>query len=179
VRSRGKNKSAIFIENELQFKGIFDKYFSGLIRFANRYVLNSAIAEDIVQGVFIELWEKRATIFLIDNSIQAYLYLAVKNRCLNEIRNQHIKDTINLRYSLALLVARNDNHEHTSYEKELTNAINRLPPVVRLTINLRYFEGKSVHEISSMLRVSKNTVKTNLKTAKSKLKSNLGKRKNT
>jgi RNA polymerase sigma-70 factor (ECF subfamily) len=179
VRLRGKNKGSIFIENELQFKGIFDKHFSGLIRFANRYVLNRPIAEDIVQGVFIELWEKRDTIFSIDNSIQAYLFTAVKNRCLNEIRNQHVKDTNNFRYSLAMLVARDENHEHSRDEVEVTSAINLLPPVVRRTINLRYFEGKSIHEISAILNVSKNTVKTNLKRAKSKLKTNLGKRKNT
>ncbi|MCX8491532.1 MAG: sigma-70 family RNA polymerase sigma factor [Cyclobacteriaceae bacterium] len=172
------NNKASFIESELQFKGIFDKHFSGLVRFANRYVLNRTLAEDIVQGIFIELWEKRATIFLIDNSPQVYLFTAVKNRCLNEIRNQHVKDANTLRYSWAILVARDNNHEPMINEDKLINAIKQLPPIVRQTINLRYFEEKSIHEISSILSVSKNTVKTNLKRAKSKLRFHLGKRRN-
>ncbi len=165
---KSKNKAS-FIETELQFRGIFDKYFSGLVRFANRYVLNRQIAEDIVQGVFVELWEKRTNIFLIDNSLKVYLFTAVKNRCLNEIRNQHIKDANNMRYALAIVISHHKNENLISHHDEITNAIKRLPHAVQLTINLRYFQEKSIEEISSMLGVSKNTVKTNLKRAKSKL----------
>jgi RNA polymerase sigma-70 factor (ECF subfamily) len=69
------------------FKRLFDLYYSPLCEYASRYV-SDADAEDLVQEYMISLWENRETL-VIETSLKAYLFAAVKYRCLNVVR-QHL-----------------------------------------------------------------------------------------
>ena len=72
--------------NKQLFNQLFTDYYVNLCRFAYTYVKNNDISEEIVQEVFIALWEQRAA-FSINTSVRSFLYTSVKNRSLNHIRN--------------------------------------------------------------------------------------------
>lgn len=75
--------------DRLAFKQIFDAFYKGLLLFAKSFVSESDVAEDLVQEVFVKLWEKRAT---IENAstIKAFLYVSVRNRALNHFKKKKI-----------------------------------------------------------------------------------------
>lgn len=157
-----------------RFKLLFDTHYRKLVIFANSFVLNLAAAEDIIQTVFVEIWQNGA--WKSESiSIKSYLYTAVKNRCLNEIRNVNVKDAHNLQYVQAMLdVWEDGEREDDDLMTELRKCIELLPAQVRRIIELRYFEGKSVSETASILRVSPNTIKTQIKRGRANLKERLG-----
>jgi RNA polymerase sigma-70 factor, ECF subfamily len=160
------------LEDEIAFKSIFDAHYQRLVLFADSFIWNTAAAEDIVQTVFTELWQqgtwKDRTL-----ATQPYLYKAVKNRCLNEIRNQNVRDSHNLRYVQAMLNVWEDGDDSQALLEELKKCICNLPEQVRRTIELRYFHGKSVSETAGILNVSENTVKTQIKRGRATLKLSL------
>lgn len=69
------------------FEGLFREYFSPLMAFAMKFLTDEDNAREVVQGVFIRLWEKREEIDL-SNSLKSYLYRSVHNRSLNMIRDR-------------------------------------------------------------------------------------------
>jgi RNA polymerase sigma-70 factor (ECF subfamily) len=158
---------------EEAFKAIFDAHYQRLVLFADSFVLNTSAAEDIVQTIFTDLWQSGRW----QNpslATQAYLYAAVRNRCLNEIRHQNVRDTHNIRYVQAMLNVWDDGEDGEALLDALKKSISRLPEQVRHTIELRYFHGKSIAETAAILHVSENTVKTHIKRGRATLKLSLG-----
>ena len=78
--------SRLFRRNNLNFEELFVAQHDALARFAVRFVFEPAIAEDIVQGVFVYLLENANKIDL-KKSVETYLFGAVKNACLNHLRD--------------------------------------------------------------------------------------------
>ncbi|MDR0698796.1 MAG: RNA polymerase sigma-70 factor [Tannerella sp.] len=74
------------------FKKLFERYYSPLCEYASRYVPD-ADAEELVQEYMIYLWEKRETL-VIEVSLKAYLFAAVKYRCLNAIKQRLYRERI-------------------------------------------------------------------------------------
>jgi len=156
------------LTDEAAFKSIFDGNYQRLVLFADSFLLNTSAAEDIVQNIFADFWQsgiwKNKEV-----SLKGYLYKTVKNRCLNEIRNQNVRDSHNLRYVRAMLNVWEDGENDHTLLSALTKSLNKLPNQVRRAIELRYFESKSVSETAYILNVSENTVKTQIKRGKNRL----------
>lgn len=167
LESTASDKS-ILLDSD-RFKLLFDAYYRKLVIFADSFLLNTAAAEDIIQSIFADVWQsgvwKNSSI-----SIQSYLYTAVKNRCLNEIRNRNVKDTHHLQYVHAMLNVWENDESDDALLEELKKCVAALPAQVRLTIELRYFEGKSVTETANILQVSPNTIKTQIKRGRANLR---------
>lgn len=73
------------------FAAIMERYMARLILFAHRMVGTRDLAEDIVQNVFIQVWERRTTIDPA-RPIKSYLFRAVQNRALNERKAARVRD---------------------------------------------------------------------------------------
>ena len=77
------------------FENIYLSYFPKMKRFAQEYVISEQDAENIVQDMFAELWEKRE-MFTCQTIRIAYLFTIIKNKCLNRLRHKTIAlETIN------------------------------------------------------------------------------------
>jgi len=151
-----------------RFKLLFDTYYRKLVVFADSFLFNQQAAEDIVQSIFVDIWQ--SDIWQNESvAIHSYLYKAVKNRCLNEIRNRNVKDSHNLQYVQAMLNVW-EGDEDDALMDELRKSVASLPSQVRRIIELRYFEGKSVSETATILKVSTNTIKTQVKRGRANLK---------
>ena len=72
---------------------MFEAYFPRLCRFAAQYVDSENRARDVVQEVFLQLWERRRK-WTVRSSLKAYLYQAVRNRALNRVRQKNTKHEV-------------------------------------------------------------------------------------
>lgn len=152
----------LFRRNNLNFEKLFVARHDALVRFAIRFVFEPAIAEDIVQGVFVYLLENADKIDL-KKSVETYLFGAVKNACLNHLRDLKIKDKHQLLYVDAVLKLSEENIDfEEEIIKEIAVIIKTLPPRMYEIIYRKYFLEMSVKEIATDLSISENTVKVQL-----------------
>lgn len=160
--------------DEASFRAVFNEFYVPLVHFANTYLLDRDEAEDVVQGVFIGVWEKSDQL-RIDVSIDAYLFTSVRNRCLNRLKKLRIKDQNDLLFIEGLINYQPQNERvNVHLEEKLKEAIQKLPEQTRKVIQLKYSQDKKISEISELLNVSENTVKTQLQRGKAKLRMEMG-----
>jgi len=163
--------------NQAVFEQLYSDYYPRLVSFANGYLYDIDESKELVQNFFINFWLKISEV-KIESSIQAYLFTAVKNRCLNHIKNLNVTDRKKLQYIEASLQSQlviSPNNQLQELESQLMVEIEKLPPQIKKILFLKYFKGNKRHEIAKILGVSENTVKTQLQRGKKKLKSVLDK----
>ena len=151
----------------LEFEALFKRYFRPLTVFAMQYVKIREVAEDIVQDLFLYLYEKE-DFADHDNSDGHYLYRLVRYRCLNYIEFQNIRKKTNpeTRPNFA-----NNPHDplesvmQIELEHKYLQSIEALSPKCREVFEKSRLEGKRNQEIADELRLSKRTVETHISQA--------------
>ena len=93
------NQDRLINGDEKEFKSLFDLLYVGMVQQATFYTNDFAVAEDVVQEVFVRLWEKRGELKSVQN-LEGYLLLSVKNRCLNYLEHQQVVDKYKQYYLL-------------------------------------------------------------------------------
>jgi RNA polymerase sigma-70 factor (ECF subfamily) len=168
-----KENSVVYtdcIQND--FDRIYLSYFYRLHRFAKEYVMSDADAENIVQDVFLLIWEKRE-VLNIQISLTAYLFSLVKNKCIDHLRHRVIANEFQQELYLKLASLREINKAFASdeeIERFLTDAINKLPERCREVFVKSRIEGKKYREIADELNISVNTVENQMSIALKKLR---------
>ena len=148
------------------FEQLFKQYYEPLIYFAYRYVQDKQAAEDIIQDIFVYLWDKREKLDFGIN-IKTYLYSAVKNRCLKYLKRKAVE----IKYRpLEIILAKDaDNPEsimiNDELQEALTSAINELPEKRREIFCMNRFDELTYAEIASILNLSIKTVETQMSRA--------------
>lgn len=117
----------------IDLKGNFDRvyllYFSRMFRFAKEYVIQDEDAENIVQDVFLMLWEKKDQI-RIDTNLAGYLFTLTKYKSLDFLRHKVIQEEFVSEYVLKLQALEQMNYSFsTDAELQLIidRAIGKLP----------------------------------------------------
>ena len=152
-------------------------------RFAQEYVIAEEDAENILQDVFLDFWKKRETLLNYSNLV-AFLFTAIKNRCINLLRRemleQEISDRIQeeyirtLRINLESLEAVDmEFFQGEDIQKRIEKAINSLPPRCREIFVMNKIEGKKQKDIASELNISVHAVETQMGIAYKKLRESL------
>lgn len=157
------------------FDKIYVMYFSRMRRFAKEYVLFDEDAENIVQDVFLLLWEKR-DVLDIQVSLISYIFTLVKNRCLDYLRHNIVADEFKQELSLKLSSLEQLNNSFSSdedIERILVSAIDKLPERCRVIFIKSRVDGKKYREIASELNLSINTVENQMAIALKKLRTEL------
>ena len=150
------------------FDEIFKSYYKQLVLFAHSKIDNIAIAEDIVQNVFIDFWAKRASLN-VEQSLLPYLKKMVHNRCIDYFRKQKSiqkKEEQYFQNPLSLDIS-NPEEELLTQEnlQAIYNKIEALPPKCKIVFKLSRFEEMSYAEIATHLDISKKTVEMHISTA--------------
>ncbi len=156
--------------NRKVFEALFHEYYPHLLRYTEGFIFNKQACEDIVQNLFIYFWENTQRID-IQLSLKSYFYQSVKNRCLNHLRDIQIQDKHKILYLEALL-NEDDSPGWVDLEilKNIQDAMEQLPPQMAELFKQKYLFGRKYHEIAEINHISENTVKTQLKRAKEKLR---------
>lgn len=167
----------------IKFEDIYLSYFSKMKHFATEYVISDEDAENIVQDVFVELWENKEMLNMHMNLI-AYLFTTIKNKCLNHIRHKIVVQNtatkmqeeylISLRMNLdSLETFDNKLFSDQDIEKIINRALDSLPEKCRTIFFMSKIEGKKQKEIAQELNISINTVGTQIGIAYKKLRTEL------
>ena len=93
------NQDRLINGDEKEFKSLFDLLYVGMVQRAVYYINDADAAEDVVQEVFVRLWEKREELKGVDN-LRGYLLFSVKNRCLNYLEHRQVVDKYKQHYLL-------------------------------------------------------------------------------
>ena len=156
------------------FQCLFERYHKLMYLEAKSLLNNDEEAKDSVQEIFIWFWEKRENID-IAYSLRSYLVRAVRYNCANRIRSKVVEEK-RMKYfteGLEMPLQQQNKLENNELNKQLSAAINLVPPVSRAAFEKSYIEGKSLKEIAIEMGVSVFTVKNNLARAVKSLRSTL------
>lgn len=154
-------------------ESVFKEYYGSLCYFASKYLQDEEVIEDVVQDIFITLLEKK-TQFQSVIHLKNFLYLSVRNGCLNHMRNLRSRD----RYIASLayderVESFEENIILTEIYRELADAVNKLPEECRKVFELCYFQGLDNESAANELGLSVNTIKAQKVRGKKILKESL------
>jgi len=150
-----------------QFKVLYKDNAPLLISLATRYV-DRTTAEDLVQDIFLKIWQKREFIFLKEG-IKTYLYRSVQHACLDYLKHQDVKGNYTNYIEIQLKIEElnyNDEFSSILFEDErmrlIYKEINHLPEKCKEVFTMAYLEEKKTNEIADILNISKRTVESQL-----------------
>jgi RNA polymerase sigma-70 factor (ECF subfamily) len=158
------NPESAFLYDDAAFEQMFKTHFKALHAYANVTLRDEEQAEEIVQGVFIKLWEKRELLH-IDTSVKAYLYRSVHNECLNHIKRNKVK----ARYEEHAINSGSNHTESAAkllelkeLEGRIQEALAELPQQCRIIFQMSRFEELKYKEIAEQLNLSVKTVENQM-----------------
>ena len=151
----------ICLGHEWALKEIFLKYNTKLYRMAVGVLGREDVSKDIVQEIFIDLWNRRRHSEI--RSLHGYLYKAVKFQVLKQLRDvkllhRHLELAENLQFANQT----QDALDFQDLERTLLKAVDQLPPKRKQVFMLSRLENLSHKEISSRLKISTKTVEVQL-----------------
>lgn len=160
-------------DNGRFFHELFMEYYPALLSFARYYVEGKEVAEDLVQDVFVKVWETRARWDEVED-FSAYLYQMVRYRCFNYLRGEKVRQDAMEIYRKELT----ETAEINRYIEEETfrlvyRAMEGLPPACRKVFELT-LDGRRAKEIADELGIAEETVKKQKQIARRILKEKLG-----
>lgn len=165
--------SSIRQGNQRAFHQLFEQYWENLFSYACKITRDHSLAQDIVQGLFIHLWEKHASLPEV-TAVLPYLHSALKNRLLNALRDEHLyqhhvdtfRETNNINDHSAT-----EQLQYKETEQLLHHSINQLPEKMKDVFYLHRIEQLSVAEIAVLQGTSPQTIRNQLNTALQKIRS--------
>ena len=158
--------------NQNTYRLLYEQFHAPLFRFAESYVGCPGIAEDIVQEVFIKLWENNK--LKISRSLRGYLFFMTRNACLNYLRTIQIEDKNKLKLMEAQVLSESaDLDMDEEIVDRIKSAIKELPEQCQKVYSLSLYGGLKYAEIAEEMGISVNSVKTQMHRAKQLLRSKL------
>lgn len=167
--------------NELiKYEKLFHSYYSSLVVYASTFLGDREKAEDIVQELFVKLWERKTFFPKEDESIKRFLYVTTRNSIIDYFRSK--ENSVRLKSqdinitNIVINIDSEDLESEMEYAEKLRiikEAVDELPPKCRDIFNKVYFEEKKYSDVAEELNVSLNTIKTQMFRAFSKLKERL------
>lgn len=136
-----------------------------------KYTRDLDEAKDIVHTVFIFTWERYTTLS-VDINYRSYLYTAVRNRCLNYLRDK--KENSKLESLSGLPAYETSSLETSELESKIEAAINTLPEKCRVVFEMNRFEGLKYAQIADKMGISVKTVEAQMSKALQVLRTHLG-----
>ncbi|MEY4539865.1 MAG: hypothetical protein RLZZ306_1622 [Bacteroidota bacterium] len=150
--------------NERVYETIFRKHYQALCNYACGILKDMDDAEEVVQSIFLKLWEQRESIE-INVSLKSYLYRAVHNTCLNRLKHLKIQDTYR-QYVGDYLEDTFDSATEIMDKNELENriaeALEKLPDQCRIIFKMSRFEELKYQEIANKLGLSIKTIENQI-----------------
>lgn len=154
-------------------------YNHKLCLYANSLLNNIPLSEDIVQNIFIKVWEKRQNLRK-DLSLKSYLYKSVYNACVNQYKKNQALTAVEKKYveGLDQIVEKKNEDTLEKLKLKVKKAIDNLPPKCKEVFILSKKEGLTNMEISEHLNVSINTIERQITIAFTKIRAEVGSKTN-
>jgi RNA polymerase sigma-70 factor (family 1) len=165
--------------NPSAFEELFKQTFPRMLGYCKLFIHDQAQANDLVQECFVKLWEKRNTI-KTTQSIESLLFVMLRNKCLNYLRDQKLRDyekdiesikenELQYLYQLDFI-----GKEEKTLEESLIEAIHasveKLPEKRKLVFIKAKIEGKKNKDVAEELGISIKAVEKHLHQAKEQIR---------
>ena len=162
--------------NEQSFRQLYNSYYKKLFHFAFALVKTREAAEEIVEDVFIKIWNVRQTLTGIHN-IKVYLYTATKNTSLNFLAKK-AKENITRPFDhIHIDLAENNSPEAlmitAELHKKIQVAIDKLPPRCKIIFKLVREDKLKYKEVAEILNITVNTIDAQMAIAIKKIMTGL------
>lgn len=148
--------------DEKAFEYLFKEYYQRLSYYAFNYLKDHDLSEETVQQVFCGIWQDRAKYSVID-SWASFLFRAVKNHCLNQIKHQKVKDEYQ-KYQQHVMdgMETSDVVIEQELEVKILEVIESMPPERKKVFQKSRWEGLKYKEIAQELNISVKTVENQM-----------------
>jgi RNA polymerase sigma-70 factor, ECF subfamily len=161
--------------SENAFTYLYKQHWEQVYNFSRLYLNDRSTAEEVVQDVFVKLWESREFIHE-DENFDGLLFIITRNLVFNRNRDEVNQDF----YKMTILSAMEESSNSVEEEieandlrKYIDHLIEELPPKRREIFNLSRREHKSYKEIALMMNISEKTVENQISEALKFLKKNV------
>jgi RNA polymerase sigma-70 factor (family 1) len=157
-------------DDEAAFKQLYDRYSDSIFRAAMIYMKDIHLAQDIVQSLFLLVWDRRGSAYEI-KSIKDFLFISARNKMINELQRKSKKLTITVDFSNQPFSDRPDGENASALEAKQTrrlilDAVEQLPSQQKKAF-LMYTDGNySYQDIAKSLQLSRFTIKRHLENAR-------------
>jgi RNA polymerase sigma-70 factor (ECF subfamily) len=159
-----KKKLEILLQKEPEFvfETIFRLYYDKLFQIAKVYLNNKEDAEEIVQNVFLKLWDGLNQLAGINN-INGYLFTLTKNACLNFLKHRKIRSNYhsNKEEAIQIQYLRSETESlllENELQTKIDEGIDSLPEKCKIIFIQSRIEGLKNAEIAKIHGISKKTV---------------------
>jgi RNA polymerase sigma-70 factor (ECF subfamily) len=164
-------------DNDSSLEELFNYYYPRLFNFSKSFLKIEDGIDDILQEVFVKIWQKRKSIKNA-TTFNSYIFTITRNLLLNELRsrlnNQNIKEEVR-KLSIASEYSLLEKIEYEDLKEKVDNIVSELPKRQKEIFILSRTEGLSQKEIAEKLKISTKTVEYHITLAirllKDKLKS--------
>jgi RNA polymerase sigma-70 factor (family 1) len=149
---------------EMLFAELFREHEQRLYTLALRLTKSDAVAKDIIQEVFLKLWENRDSIHAIQN-MEAWLYRLTENRIIDFLRKTAADSRLREAIWKQLQQIADEPVQYVAakeYTEIIQKAIDQLPPQRKLIYRLNKENGMNYQQIADQLSISRHTVKNQL-----------------
>lgn len=155
------------------FESIFREHYPILVGFAGKFVEEHAVAEELVQELFVQIWEKRENLHL-SGSLKSYLFTSVRNSALNHLKHLKVRKGYQ-DYMVARETPQGEKNpiEAAELASRIDQAVKSLPERCREVFVLSRQEGLTYGEIADRMEISKKTVEVQMGKALRNLRSHL------
>lgn len=163
---------AFAFSNPKALERLFKQHYTELCNYSFRYVKQAEIAEEIVQDLFVHLWQKEVPLS-VHSSVKAYLFTSVRNRSVNYLKSQFARQKFESDGNHQAGMLTDNTRETLEYEelwKLVQEAIAKLPPQCRIIFEMSRFGGFSYQEIADELQLSPKTIENQMGIGLKKLK---------
>ena len=145
------------------FEKIYNRYEKRLYYYILKLTKEELIAEELLQDVFLKIWDNRKTINP-DLNFQAYIYKIANNKSLDYLRSKARREKLNKTFSQLATTSTNETEIaiiFAQYESLLKDFIQKLSPEKQAIYQMSQQQGKSSEEIAQKLNISPKTVRNN------------------
>ena len=149
------------------FDELYQKYFKLLCAGAYLLIKNEGDAKDLVQNLFLDIWEKKLFEHF-HQDVKGYLFLSVKNRCLNYIKSRKVKDRRTATFKIISQMQHTvseDELDMTDCSEKLQHLLSDMKGQKKAALTMVYFNGKKYKEAADEMGIGINSLKTHLKSA--------------
>jgi len=160
--------------NQKAFKKLYELYWERMFFNAKMILVNEALAKDVVQEIWINLWEKRAILKI--RNFESYVFQSVRFACYKYLRDNkfltvqlEIVETLNFRVEPSI----NKLHDMEATQRSIEKTVAKLTPRCRQIFMLSHFRNTSNDEIAGRLGISKKSVENQISIALKYIKQNL------
>jgi len=146
------------------FTSVFYAYYKDLVRFATRFTRDTDKSEEIVQDIFVRLWEERESL-TIDISLKSYLLKLTQNKCIDWYRHVKISQAYNDYVMDNQFYFEYDTENyilHSELQEQIEKALGNLPEPISDAFRMNRYKGLKYNEIAEIQNVSVRTIEVRI-----------------